>query len=283
LHTPATTPHHQQEATPHPSGYLHTTQAATGVTAVHRATVVDNMVSAAARLALTNDSLFTAVAVLDRYLALKPTPLPLLQPTAIACLWVAAKYEQLVVPPVAQFALLVQGTDAGLSGGGSSALGRQLLVELEADVLAVLEFCLAAIVTVKSFKAALMSRLQGSKAAAGLCRRQLDQLYCMASYLTEVSMLEYRLLCCPPSQVAAAAFVYALMLLGLPYADAVRLTGYTQEGLQALLEMFCALHTTLSAALQLRRPYNVTVKYCSPAVRGVAHIPPELRMEQRAW
>jgi hypothetical protein len=265
-----------------------TTQAATGLSPVHRATVVDNMLSAAARLNLTNDSLFTAVACLDRYLATKPTPLPLLQPTAIACLWVAAKYEQLVVPSVGQFAVLVQSSGGG--GGGSSdgsdfslasaklAFAKQLLLELEGEMLATLDYRLASIVTVKAFKARLVQRLQAAGGTAKLSRRQLDQLYCLMSYLTEVSLLEYRLLPAPPSQVAAAAFVYAFMLLGLPYGGALAVCGYSQLQLQALLEMFCALHTTLSAALQLRRPYNVTVKYCNAAVQGVAYIPPELRL-----
>jgi hypothetical protein len=60
------------------------TQAATGITPQQRASVVDNMVAAAASLGLDNDSLFLAVALLDRYLAGRPTELQLLQPL-LAC------------------------------------------------------------------------------------------------------------------------------------------------------------------------------------------------------
>lgn len=262
-----------QEARPCPSSYLPISQCNTGITPVHRATVVDNMIAAAARLGLNNDSLFTAVAVLDRFLAVKPVLLPLLQPTAIACLWVASKYEQLVVPPVLHFAMLVQGSESALHSN-SVHLSKQMLVELEADILAALDFRLAAIVTVKSFKAWLMQQLHCSKVAAAMSRRQLDQLYCMTSYLTEVSLLEYRLLPYKPSQVAAAAFVYAHVLLGLQVSTALQLTGATLPELTGLLEVFCALHSTLSAALHLGRPYNVTAKYRNPAVCGVANIPP---------
>jgi hypothetical protein len=242
---------------------------------------VDNMIAAAARLGLNNDSLFTAVAVLDRYLAVKPVLLPLLQPTAIACLWVASKYEQLVVPPVLHYATLVHGSDNSLASN-SVHLSKQLLVELEAEILAALDFRLAAIVTVKSFKGWLMQQLHTSKAAAAMSRRQLDQLYCMTSYLTEVSLLEYRLLPFKPSQVASAAFVYAHVLLGLQVGSALQLTNSTLPELTALLEVFCALHSTLSAALHLGRPYNVTAKYRNPAVCGVANIPPmTIPAEQR--
>lgn len=271
----------QQESSKCPSSYLPTSQCSTGLTPVHRATVVDNMIAAAARLGLNNDSLFTAVACLDRYLAVKPVLLPLLQPTAIACLWVASKYEQLVVPPVMHFAMLVQGNEHSLNSS-SVHLSKQLLVELEAEILTALDYRLAAIVTVKAFKGCLMQQLHSSKAAAAMSRRQLDQLYCMTSYLTEVSLLEYRLLPFKPSQVAAAAFVYAHVLLGLQVGSALQLTGCTLPELTQLLEIFCALHSTLSAALHLGRPYNVTAKYRNPAVCGVANIPPmTIPAEQR--
>lgn len=266
-------PLHIQDASTCSSSYLSETQACTGITPAHRATVVDNMIAAAARLGLNNDSLFTAVGCFDRYLAVKPVPLPLLQPTAIACLWVASKYEQLVVPPVAHFATLVQGSEHGMQGN-CVHLSKQLLVELEAEILAALEFRLAAIVTVKHFKGCLMQQLHRSKAAAVMSRCQLDQLYCMTSYLSEVSLLEYRLLPYKPSQVAAAAFVYAHVLLGLQVGSALQLTGCTLAELAQLLEIFCALHGTLSAALHLSRPYNVTAKYRNPAVCGVANISP---------
>jgi cyclin A len=243
--------------------------------------VVDNMIAAAARLGLNNDSLFTAVAVLDRYLAAKPVLLALLQPTGIACLWVASKYEQLVVPPVLHYAMLVQGSEQSLHSN-SVHLSKQLLVELEAEILQALDYRLAAIVTVKAFKAWLMQQLHCSKAAAAMSRRQLDQLYCMTSYLTEVSLLEYRLLPYKPSQVTSAAFVYAHVLLGLQVGAALKLTRCTLPELTGLLEVFCALHSTLSAALHLGRPYNVTAKYRNPAVCGVASIPPmTIPAEQR--
>lgn len=59
-----------------------------------RASAVDWMVDAAWQLGLANDTLFLAVALLDRYLAQQPQgaswPL-LLVPMSAVCLWVAAK------------------------------------------------------------------------------------------------------------------------------------------------------------------------------------------------
>ncbi|WIA41804.1 hypothetical protein OEZ86_009135 [Tetradesmus obliquus] len=194
--------------------YLSSTQASTGITAGQRASVVDNMVAAAASLGLDNDSLFLAVALLDRYLAARPAPLHLLQPTGIACLWAAAKYEQSRVPASRFFSQLVLGRN-GVPLGAVPA-SKQLLVVLEQAVLAAVDFRLAAIVTPKAFKHCIMQRLCGSPAAAQLSCKQLDQLYCMVSYLSEVALLEYQLLPVQPSLLAAAAYGYAHVLLGIP-------------------------------------------------------------------
>ncbi|KAF6263721.1 hypothetical protein COO60DRAFT_340380 [Scenedesmus sp. NREL 46B-D3] len=108
--TPAARQQQQQEARG-PRGfcctYLSSTQAATGITPAQRADVIDNMVEAAASLGLDNDSLFLAIELLDRYLAVRPTELQLLQPTAIACLRIAGKYEGCNVLPAACFSQLM--------------------------------------------------------------------------------------------------------------------------------------------------------------------------------
>jgi len=86
---------------------------------------------------------------------------------------------------------------------------------LEESVLTALGYRLASIVTTKAYKHGIMQHLCSSHssaavkpmpaarglpaspaAAVGLSPLQLDQLYCMTSYLTEISLLEYQLPTC---------------------------------------------------------------------------------------
>ncbi|KAF6261779.1 hypothetical protein COO60DRAFT_1678890 [Scenedesmus sp. NREL 46B-D3] len=254
--------------------YLSSTQASTGITAGQRASVVDNMVAAAAGLALSNDSLFLAVALLDRYMAVQAAPLHLLQPIGIACLWASTKYEQCKIPANRFFSQLIMGRDGVPLGAVPAA--KQLLVVLEQAVLSAVDFRLASIITSKAFKHCIMQRLGGSLAAAQLSCEQLDQLYCMVSYLSEAALLEYQLLPVQPSRIAAAAYGFAHVLLGIPLHAATlqQLTQHSAEEVARPMEYMCALHATLSMALQLGRPYAVTVKYCDPWACSVALIQP---------
>jgi cyclin A len=231
------------------------------------------MVAAAASLGLDNDSLFLAVALLDRYLAARPAPLHMLQPTGVACLWAAAKYEQSTIPASRFFSQLILGRNGVPLGAVPAA--QQLLVVLEQAVLSAVEFRLASIVTAKAFKHCIMQRLCGSRAAAQLSCKQLDQLYCTVSYLSEVALLEYQLLPVRPSMLAAAAFGYAHVVLGIPLSvESLQQLTHTAEEVALPMKYMCALHATLSTALQLGRPYAVTVKYCDPQVCSVAAMQP---------
>eukprot|EP00775_Hariotina_reticulata_P013597 gene13597-13722_t len=255
------------------SSYMSSTQTGTGVTASQRASIVDNMIAAAFQIGLSNDSLFMAVACLDRYLALKPTPLNLLQPAGIACLWIGAKYEQLTPPSAAVFAQLAKGPNGIPLGCTTSA--KQLLVMLEESILKTLDYRLAAVVTAIAFKHRIMQQLADSSAYKQLSQQQVDVLYSLTSYLTEVCLLEYKLLPWLPSQLAAASFAYAHTLLGLTI-DPDQLQQLTQHSLVELqrpMEYCCALHTILCKALQQHTPYAVTVKYCQPALQRVATLP----------
>eukprot|EP00775_Hariotina_reticulata_P008902 gene8902-9079_t len=237
--------------------YMHSTQAGTGMTPEHRARTVDSMIAAAAALRLQNDSLFTAVACLDRYLSVVPTQATLLQPAGIACLWLAAKFEEVYNQQLLRginFSRFMLGPGGNLLGEAPAAL--QLLVLLEERILTALDYRLASIVTVITCKHRIMQQLcSGSgatakqqaglmmlsspPAAGGLSKLQLDQLYCMTSYLTEISLLEYQLLTCRPGELAAAALAVAGLLLGLPGQDEQHLlsmTGFNMHELAVPME-----------------------------------------------
>jgi cyclin A len=295
--------HVLQENQPGRYAYLATTQANSGICAEQRAAAIDTMISAAAALGLHSEALFTAVSCLDAYLAAQPTNAVLLQPLGIACLWLAAKYEQLCVPSVrcfAQFVSMPPGAPAELQG--SSTAPQQLLVLLEVRVLRAVDYNLARIVTTKAFVHRIMQLLAAAMqedtaaalaggsatntaaAAAAAYSQQLQQrrqqqysqMYWLTSYLAEATLLEYHLLSCKPSELAAAAFAVAQLLLGLKIDDAALecITGHSLASLKNPMQWLVALHAALAAAQTAGRPYAVSEIYSSPAALCVAHVAP---------
>jgi cyclin A len=291
--------------------YLETTQVHSGITPELRAAAVDTMISAAAALGLHSEALFTAVACLDGFLAAQATHAALLQPLGIACLWLAAKYEQLCVPPVRYFAQFVRmPKDMPAELQGDAAAPQQLLVLLEVRVLRALDYNLARVVTVKSFVHRIMQLLAAAMqqestaaaaaypaaAAAGIQqhqkqlllhqqqqqqRQQYNQLYWLTAYIAEASLLEYNLLPCKPSELAAAAFAAAQLLLGFKGNEAMLqcITGHSLASLKAPMQWLLALHAALSAARAAGRPYAVSEVYGSSAALCVADVAPLVSME----
>lgn len=186
------------------------------------------MIALTEQLGLTNDTLFLAVAILDRYLSVAPVSAALLQPISVACLWIASKYEELCSLTAAVFAPYMLSPDGQSLGNESHAV--QLLLKLEVGVLQALEYRLASIVTTKSFKHKIIQRLWSDEAAvAKLSHQKHQQLYSLTSYLTEVSLLEYQLLRWRPSMLAAAAYAVAQILLGLHLVSVCRSTCLAQR------------------------------------------------------
>jgi hypothetical protein len=68
--------------------------------------LVDWLVEVVDEFQLSQETLFLAVALLDRFLSLKPVLCCQLQLLGVTCLWVAAKFEE-VLPPCLQVGLAV--------------------------------------------------------------------------------------------------------------------------------------------------------------------------------
>lgn len=171
------------------------------------------MIADASSLQLGNNALFLAVAYFDRYLSAIPTSLELLQPLSVACLWVAAKYDSAVTPRSAAFASLVKDPHGNQM---SPKVAMDLLLLLEASLLQALDYRLASVDTAKSHVQEIMHKLQTSAKTPcpSIAPVQQQQLYCMMSYLAEVSLLECQLLPAAPAQLAAASYAFAQILLG---------------------------------------------------------------------
>jgi hypothetical protein len=98
-------------------------------------------------------------------------------------------------------------------------------------------------------------------------------LYFLAGYLAEQTLLERCMLALLPSQVAASAYVWALVLLRRPVdqANVAAVTGYNLPDLAEALRAMRELHTLVSTASQR---CAVWAKYAAPAYSSVALVPP---------
>jgi hypothetical protein len=103
------------------------------------------------------------------------------------------------------------------------------------------------------------------------------KLYCAASYLTEISLLEEQLVATSPSHIAAAAIASASMLLGhgLTNAQLVELTGYSVAELQLPIKWLLSVHNVLHMGRDLppARMYESARKYRHPALSCVGLLP----------
>jgi hypothetical protein len=248
-----------QVSNPCPSGYLQDT--ADGFGKYQRAQLIDWLIACANSGAVPGEVLHRAVAFLDRFLASGLACMDLLHAAAMTCLWLAAKYEGFTLYSLDAYAYV--GLHAQ-SGPGDSSPSRSNLagtkasmLELERLILKALDYRLASVVTVRDF----MGELQ-------ITNPLLHHVFC---YFADMALLEYNMLPYRPDEVAYASILSARMVLGDVYNNSPM-----DARVRRLVTMFGALHATLSAALELKQPYNVTSKYCAKERCSVAHLAPIL-------
>ena len=75
-----------------------------------RAILVDWLVEVALEYRLCSDTLHLTVALLDRFLSAEPVSRDQLQLAGIACMWAAAKYEEIYAPSAKEFCFITDNT-----------------------------------------------------------------------------------------------------------------------------------------------------------------------------
>ena len=188
----------------------------------------------AAEFRLVSDTLYAAVAFVDRVLSVRRVERPRLQLVGVAATLVAAKYEEIYAPSPDEFVYITDGTYT-----------RAEVLAAETDVLAALDFDLSA-PTAKTFlrrfvkaaaadggfprsdagvvgaggeeggaAATAASSSQPAPASRGGGGGGYDRrLAPLAAYVCELALLEYACLQWRPSTVAAAAVAVARWTLG---------------------------------------------------------------------
>eukprot|EP01113_Clastostelium_recurvatum_P002618 TRINITY_DN11106_c0_g1_i5.p1 TRINITY_DN11106_c0_g1~~TRINITY_DN11106_c0_g1_i5.p1 ORF type:complete len:526 (-),score=141.75 TRINITY_DN11106_c0_g1_i5:123-1700(-) len=247
--------------------YMETVQEGT-ITPHMRRILVDWMVEVADEYGISQTALFLSVNTLDRYLSMCKVARAQLQLVGVSCLLLAAKYEEIYPPEIAELVFIAD-----------NSFTRNSVVKMEMQILKVLKFGMT-VSTPFSFMGKFVAPVL--HALAGRAPLELPFL---CSYLLELMLLEHTAVATyAPSPVAASALCMALHILHMP-ACTQTLELYTSCSIldPEMRDCVAKLYTVLSAAhCQLRSKketngaaagYGVLEKYCAASRQNVARLP----------
>lgn len=158
-----------------------------------RGLLTDWLIEVHHKFRLLPETLFLTVNLVDRFLSARVVSLAKLQLVGLTCLFIAAKYEEVICPTVSNFLFMADGgyTD-------------EEILSAEKYVLTTLEFDL-------SYPNPMHFLRRVSKAEG------YDiQTRTLAKYLMEMSCVDHRFLSYPPSLLAAAGVWMARLVLDRP-------------------------------------------------------------------
>jgi hypothetical protein len=208
-----------------------------------RAIVVSWLSEVAAEFALQQETLFSAVSLLDRFLsATDAVPRGVLQLAAVACAMVAAKQDEVGGPPVDELVDVAAG-----------CFRREDLLRMERILLDALSW------RVRAPTAYTFLHLIGQALPRGL----QPAAAALACYLTELANLDYATLAAPPSAVAGAALLLAQQATAageaaggvgeVQWREVSLLTGHAPGDLARLAEHLLGLQRAAERDAQLQQ------------------------------
>merc|ERR1712062_558228 len=180
---------------------------------------------------MLQETLFSTVAILDRYLQkeIASVSRKKLQLVGVACMLIAAKYEEIYAPEIKDFVYI---TD--------HAYSERDIQKMEIQVLSVLKFDLGRPLPLHFLRRA--SKAGGVEAAT----------HTLAKYIMELSLGAYTMCSVPPSVLAASALALAMRALDteskLSDVWSSTLQHYTQYSLAQLKPVIHQLAAILVAA-----------------------------------
>ncbi|KAJ4700731.1 Cyclin [Melia azedarach] len=233
------------------------------INASMRAILVDWLVEVAEEYRLVPDTLYLTVNYIDRYLSGNPMNRQRLQLLGVSCMMIASKYEEICAPQVEEFCFITDNT-----------YFKEEVLEMESSVLNYLKFEMTA-PTAKCFLRRFV------RAAQGIDEVPAMQLECLANYITELSLLEYSMLCYAPSLIAASAIFlanYILLPSKRPWNSTLQ--HYTLYQPSDLIDCVKDLHrlccnSNSSTLPAIREKYSLHKYKCVANKYCPATIPPE--------
>lgn len=156
-----------------------------------RMILVDWLVEVHLKFKCRPETLFLAVDIVDRYLTVVRTSRSTLQLVGVTSILLAAKYEEIWPPEVKDCVYISANTYT-----------REEILKTERGICVALQF-----------KFTLPNMFHFLSRLLDVCDAD-NTTRCLASYYAETSLLNYQLLTCRPSQVAAACVMLAFMAQG---------------------------------------------------------------------
>ncbi|KAL2137083.1 hypothetical protein VTI74DRAFT_9689 [Chaetomium olivicolor] len=181
-----------------------------------RGILIDWLVEVHLRFHLLPETLFLAVNIVDRFLSEKVVQLDRLQLVGITAMFIAAKYEEVLSPHIANFRHIA---DDGFS---------------EAEILSAERFVLATLNYDLSYPNPMNFLRRISKAD------NYDiQSRTIGKYLMEISLLDHRLMAYRPSHIAAASMYLSRLILDRGEWDETLeyYAGYTEEEILPVVQL----------------------------------------------
>ncbi|GFR50659.1 hypothetical protein Agub_g12908 [Astrephomene gubernaculifera] len=166
------------------------------ITPAMRTMLVDWLAEVRDEFQLHTETLFLAVAYLDRYLCAKSVQRQRFQLLGLTCLWVAAKFEEVYPPPLHAMLAMAENMYAADD-----------MRAMEKEVLFTLDFGLAVPTSLRFLHYLLQLSPLPQHPSAALSTRRL------AEALLELTLLDTAFLLAPPSHVASCAVYLALGLV----------------------------------------------------------------------
>ncbi|NWX18029.1 CCNB1 protein, partial [Aegotheles bennettii] len=180
-----------------------------------RATVIEWLVELQVKFGLRQETLYMAVAILDRYLQDNSVPKKMLQLVGVTAMFIACKYEEMFRPHIENFVYMTDNTCT-----------KSQICQMEMKILRALDFSLG--------RPLPPHFLRRSSKIAEVDSKQ----HVLAKYLMELSVIDYDMVHFPPSKTAAAASCLALKLLdGRKWTPTLQhYTSYTEEDLLPVMQ-----------------------------------------------
>ncbi|KAI3786051.1 hypothetical protein L1987_45178 [Smallanthus sonchifolius] len=165
------------------------------VTPSMRGVLADWLVEVSVEYKLDPDTLHRTVYLIDMFLSKNYIERQKLQLLGITCMLIASKYEETIAPSVEEFCFITDSTYT-----------KSEVLQMESQVLNNLNFHLSA-PTAQTFLRRFIRAAQASYQSPNL------ELECLASYLAELTLIDYNFLVFLPSNIAAAAVFLARWML----------------------------------------------------------------------
>ncbi|XP_068604191.1 G2/mitotic-specific cyclin-B2 [Brachionichthys hirsutus] len=215
-----------------------------------RALLIDWLVQVHSRFQLLQETLYLTVAILDRFLQVRPVPRRKLQLVGVTAMLVACKYEEMYAPEVGDFTYI---TD--------NAFMKSEILEMEQELLRGLKFQLGRPLPLHFLRRA-------SKVANSDVER-----HTLAKYLMELTLVDYSMVHYRPSEVAAAALCLSQLLLeGLPWSPTQqRYSTYDEAHLKPLMQHIAKNVVTVNEGKT--KFLAVKKKYSSSKLMKISLIP----------